>query len=125
MISNSQFKIFTTNKPKCWEFSFFLKFDAMICKVKDSSLITKSVPDDLGGEADPLPLLARGEGDRLSLPEGLIEASRWWPCLRGGVLDTRFIAFLGEGEPEELLPLDEAERVRLLLDKTCTDFYSF
>lgn len=86
-------------------------------------MITKTVPDDLGGVADPLPLLPRGEGDRLSLPEGLTEASTW-PCLRGGVLDTRFIAFLGEGEPEELLPLDEAERERLLLDKTCTQFNS-
>lgn len=35
------------------------------------------------------------------------------------MLDTRFIAFLGEGEPEELLPLDEAERERLLLEETC------
>lgn len=33
------------------------------------------------------------------------------------MLDTRFIAFLGEGEPEELLPLDDAERERLLLDE--------
>lgn len=40
------------------------------------------------------------------------------------MLDTRFIAFLGEGEPEELLPLDEAERERLLLDKTRKTFYS-
>lgn len=86
----------------------------MVCKW-DSLPIPTTVPDDLGGDADALPLL----------PEGLIEASRWWPCLRGGVLDTRFIAFLGEGEPEELLPLDEAERERLLLDKTYTNFYSF
>lgn len=86
--------------------------------------MTKTVPDDLGGDADARPLLPRGEGDRLSLAEGLTEASSWWPCLRGGVFDTRFIAFLGEGEPEELLPLDEAERERLLLDKTCTQFYS-
>lgn len=49
---------------KCLKLSFFL-----------TSLITKTVPDDLGGVADPLPLLPRGEGDRLSLPEGLTEAS--------------------------------------------------
>lgn len=30
------------------------------------------------------------------------------------MLDTRFIAFLGEREPDELLPEDEAERERLL-----------
>lgn len=30
------------------------------------------------------------------------------------MLDIRFIPFLGEGEPEELLPDDEAERERLL-----------
>lgn len=39
------------------------------------------------------------------------------------MLDTLFIAFLGEGEPEELLPLDEAERERLLLEKACTKIY--
>lgn len=32
------------------------------------------------------------------------------------MLETRFIAFLGEGEPEVLLPDDEAERERLLQD---------
>lgn len=32
------------------------------------------------------------------------------------MLDIRFIAFLGDGEPEELLPDDEAERERLLQD---------
>lgn len=31
------------------------------------------------------------------------------------MLDILFIAFLGEREPEELLPEDEAERERLLL----------
>lgn len=65
MISKSQFKKFTTKKPKCWELSFFLKFEVMVCKW-DSSPIPKTVPDGLGGDADPLPLL----------PEGLIEASR-------------------------------------------------
>lgn len=39
------------------------------------------------------------------------------------MLDTRFTAFLGEGEPEELLPLDEAERERLLLDGTGLNNY--
>lgn len=38
--------------------------------------MTKTIPDDLGGDADPLPLLPLGEGDRLSLPEGLAEGSR-------------------------------------------------
>lgn len=48
-----------------------------------------------------------------------MEVSIW--CFRGGVLDIRFITFLGEGEPDELLPDDEAERERLLLDqKTLT-----
>ncbi len=32
------------------------------------------------------------------------------------MLDILFIAFLGEREPEELLPEDEAERERLLQD---------
>ncbi len=32
------------------------------------------------------------------------------------MLDILFIAFLGEREPEELLPEDEAERDRLLQD---------
>lgn len=32
-------------------------------------------PDDLGGDAEPLPLLARGDGDRLSFPAGLMEVS--------------------------------------------------
>lgn len=32
------------------------------------------------------------------------------------MLDILFIAFLGEQEPEELLPEDEAERERLLQD---------
>lgn len=32
-------------------------------------------PDDLGGEGEPRPLLARGDGDRLFLPVGLMEVS--------------------------------------------------
>lgn len=74
------------------------------------------IPDDLGGEAEPRPLLPRGDGERLSFPAGLMEVSGWWSCFRGGVLDILFIAFLGEREPEELLPEDEAERERLLQD---------
>ena len=34
------------------------------------------LPDDLFGDAEPLPLLARGDGDRLSFPAGLMEVSR-------------------------------------------------
>lgn len=70
--------------------------------------------DDLGGEAEPRPLLALGDGDRLSFPAGLMEVSRGCTCFRGGVPDILFIAFFGEPEPEELLPEDEAERERLL-----------
>lgn len=43
-----------------------------------------------------------------------MEVSRRWSCIRGGVVDILFISFLGEREPEELLPEDEAERERLL-----------
>lgn len=63
MISTSQFKKFTTKNLNVGKLVFF-KFDVMVCKW-DSLLIPKTVPDDLGGDADPLPLL----------PEGLIEAS--------------------------------------------------
>lgn len=70
--------------------------------------------EDLAGDAEPLTLLARGDGDRLSFPAGLMEVSGRWACFRGGVLDILFIAFLGEREPEELLPEDEAERERRL-----------
>lgn len=73
------------------------------------------LPDDLGGEADPLPLLIRGEGDRLSFPTGLKDVGG--RCFRGGVVDVLFRGFLGEREPEELLPEDEAERERLLQTK--------
>lgn len=82
----------------------------------------KIIPDDLGGDAEPLPLLARGDGDRLSFPAGLMEVSGWWTCFRGGVLEILFIAFLGEREPEELLPEDEAERERLLQDTNSNNF---
>lgn len=33
------------------------------------------IPDDLGGEAEARLLLARGDGDRLSLPAGLMLVS--------------------------------------------------
>lgn len=36
----------------------------------------KIIPDDLVGDAEPLPLLARGDGDRLSFPAGLMEVSK-------------------------------------------------
>lgn len=74
----------------------------------------KAIPVDLGGEAEHRPLLARGDGDRLSRPAGLIELRGRWICFRGGVVDILFTGFLGEREPEELLPEDEAERERLL-----------
>lgn len=75
------------------------------------------VPDALAGDAEPLPLLARGDGDRLSFTAGLMGMSGWWTCFRGGVLDILFIAFLGERELEELLPEEEADRERLLQDR--------
>lgn len=84
--------------------------------IKNSVRIIKIIPDDLGGEAEPRPLLALGDGDRLSFPAGLMEVSRGCTCFRGGVPDILFIAFFGEPEPEELLPEDEAERERLLQD---------
>lgn len=67
-------------------------------------------PDDLGGgEADPRTLLLIGEEDLRSL---LVARCA---CFRGGELDILFfIAFLGEREPEELLPDEDAERERLL-----------
>lgn len=74
------------------------------------------LPDDLLGDAEARPLRPRGDAERLSLPAGLVEASRWYACFLGGVFDTRFIPFLGEGEPVELLPDVEAERERLLQD---------
>lgn len=37
--------------------------------------IIKIIPDDLGGDGDPRPLLARGDIDRLSFPAGLMEVS--------------------------------------------------
>ncbi len=43
--------------------------------IKESSSIIKVIPDDLVGDAEPLPLLARGDGDRLSFPAGLMEVS--------------------------------------------------
>lgn len=76
----------------------------------------KTLPDDLLGDADARPLRPRGDGERLSFPAGLVEASRWYGCFLGGVFDIRFTAFLGEGEPVELLPDVEAERERLLQD---------
>lgn len=72
------------------------------------------IPNDLGGDAEPRPLLARGDGDRLSFPGGLTEDSGRRSSFLGGVVDILFISFLGEWEPEELLPDDEAERERLL-----------
>lgn len=45
-----------------------------------------------------------------------MEGSIRYACFLGGVVDTRFIGFLGDGEPEELLPDDEAEGERLLQD---------
>ena len=74
------------------------------------------LPDDLGGEAEPRPLLPLGDGERLSFPAGLMDVSRCCSCFRGGVLDILFITFLGEPECAELLPEDEAERERLLQD---------
>lgn len=71
-------------------------------------------PDDLDGDVEPRPFLVRGDGDRLSFPDGLMEVSGCRVCLRGGVLDVLFTAFLGEREVEELLPEDETERERLL-----------
>lgn len=38
--------------------------------------IIKIIPDDLAGDGEPLPLLARGDGDRLSFAAGLMEVSR-------------------------------------------------
>lgn len=84
--------------------------------MKSNEQMMKILPDDLAGDAEPLPRLARGDGDRLSFPAGLMALSGWWICFRGGVLDILFIAFLGEREPEELLPEEEAERERLLQD---------
>lgn len=81
---------------------------------------------------EPRPLLARGDGDLLSFAAGLMDVSRRWTCFRGGVVEIRlrggvveirlrggvveilFTGFLGEREPDELLPEDEAERERLL-----------
>lgn len=79
------------------------------------------LPDDLLGDAEARPLRPRGDGERLSFPAGLVEVSRWYGCFLGGVFDTRFIAFLGEGEPLELLPDVEAERERLLQDATTSN----
>lgn len=78
-------------------------------------------PDDLGGEGEPRPLLARGDGERLSFPTGLTDGAGRLTCFRGGVLDIPFTGFLGERETEELLPEDEAERDRLLRtgDRLC------
>lgn len=67
----------------------------------------KIIPDDLAGDTEPRVLLARGDTDRLSFLAGLMEVSGWW----GWIL---FIAFLGEREPEEPLPEDDADRDRLL-----------
>lgn len=53
----------------------FPKFGVNVCQ-QGSKKIIITLPDDLGGDAEARPLLARGEGDRLSLPEGLTEASR-------------------------------------------------
>lgn len=81
---------------------------------EDKDLVWRSWPDDLGGEGEPRPLLARGDGERLSFPTGLTEGAGRWTCFRGGVVDILFTSFLGERETEELLPEDEAERDRLL-----------
>lgn len=72
------------------------------------------VPADLEGEGEPRPFLGRGDMERRSFPEGLVEWSGWRGCLRGGVADILFTAFFGERDLEELLPEDEAERERLL-----------
>lgn len=45
-----------------------------IC-VKSNKRNIKIIPDDLVGDAEPLPLLARGDGDRLSFPAGLMAVS--------------------------------------------------
>jgi len=74
------------------------------------------MPADLEGEGDPpRPFLARGDPERRSFPAGLPAGSGWRGCLRGGVVDILFAAFLGERDLEELLPEDEAERERLLV----------
>jgi len=46
-----------------------------------------------------------------------MEVSGRWTGFRGGVVDILFTGFLGEREPEELLPEDEAERERLLQNR--------
>lgn len=58
-----------------FEMKHFIKFGINVCQesIKKNLVI---LPDDLGGDAEARPLLARGEGDRLSLPEGLTEAAR-------------------------------------------------
>lgn len=45
--------------------------------LESSEKMIKIIPDDLVGDAEPLPLLARGDGDRLSFPAGLMEVSKW------------------------------------------------
>lgn len=86
-------------------------FSKKVCSAEQE---VKVLPDDLAGEAEPRPLLARGDGERLSFPTGLTEAPGRRSCFRGGVADILFTGFLGERDPEELLPEDEAERERLL-----------
>ena len=72
------------------------------------------IPAALEGEGEPRPFLARGDAERRSFPGGLPAGSRRRGCLRGGVVDVLFTAFLGEWDLEELLPEVEAERERLL-----------
>ena len=72
------------------------------------------IPAALAGEGEPRPFLARGDTERRSFPGGLPAGSRRRGCLRGGVVDVLFTAFLGEWDLEELLPEVEAERERLL-----------
>lgn len=72
------------------------------------------VPEDLDGEAEDRPFLARGEAERLAFADGLREVSVWRALFLGGVVEVLFTAFLGDREVEELLPEDEAERERLL-----------
>lgn len=45
------------------------------CIRQGTKRIIKIIPDDLVGDGEPLPLLARGDGDRLSFPAGLMEVS--------------------------------------------------
>lgn len=49
--------------------------DLVLCILIHKATNKYDLPDDLGGEAEPRLLLARGDGDRLSLPAGLMEGS--------------------------------------------------